>query len=101
MLKLPRILGVAEARRDLSEMLDQVEGGESFIIKGPKKSGALVLNVELFRRLQDAYTELVGELETRKIMEDERAMQALESVPDGRRYTLSEVEKALDEDAGK
>ncbi len=102
MLKLPKVLGVAEARQDLSEILEQVERGEAFIIKGPKKSGALVLNVDVFRRLQDAYMDLIGELETRKILEDERAVQALEStIPDDRRYTLSEVEETLDEDAGK
>lgn len=99
MLKLPGILGVDEARRDLSEILDRVERGEAFIIKGPKKSGALVLNVETFRQLQDAYIELVGELETRKILEDEQVVWALESISDDRRYTLSEVEKMLDEDA--
>lgn len=100
MLKLPGVLGVAEARRDLSEVLDRVERGEAFIIKGPKKSGALVLSVEAFRQFQDAYLELIGEIETYKVLEDERAVRALESVSDDRRYTLSEVEKTLDKDAG-
>lgn len=99
MLKLPGVLGVAEARRDLSEILDRVERGEAFIIKGPKKSGALVLSVDAFRRFQDAYLELVGEIETHKILEDERAMRVLESDSGDRRHTISEIEKMLDEDA--
>lgn len=101
MIRLPSVLGVAEARRDLSEILEQVERGEAYIIKGPKKSGALVLNVDVFRRLQDAHMELIGELETRKILEDERAVKALESTSEDRRYTLSDIEEKLDEDAGR
>lgn len=67
MLKLPRVLGISEARRELSGMLDRVEKGETFIIKGARRGGALVISAETFRRLQEVYLELVGELETERI----------------------------------
>ena len=94
MLKLPEVLGVAEARADMAQMLEEVEKGRTFIIKGTKGREALVINADVFRRLQDAYLDLVGELETTRILSDERAMRALResSGEDPRRlYSLSEV----------
>lgn len=100
MLKLPEILGVAEARDGLSHILEGVGRGETFIIRGPKGKEALVVNAGAFRRMQEAYAELVGELETLKILQDEKAMQALRSVSDdtGERYSLTEVEGMVSED---
>ena len=96
MLKLPRVLGVSEARRELSEVLNQVEKGETFIIKGAGRGGALLIDTELFRRLQDSYLELIGELETDKITRDDTAMEALGAVSSNEtsagRRTLDEVE---------
>ena len=100
MLKLPEVLGVAEARADMAQMLEGVEKGRTFIIKGTKGREALVINADVFRRLQDAYLDLVGELETVTILSDERAMRALrETSGDERRqlYTLSEVEGMVEE----
>jgi PHD/YefM family antitoxin component YafN of YafNO toxin-antitoxin module len=100
MLKLPEVLGVAEARADMAQMLEEVERGRTFIIKGTKGREALVINADVFRRLQDAYLDLVGELETARILSDERAMNALrESSGEERRqlYTLSEVEGMVEE----
>ena len=103
MLKLPEVLGVAEARSEIAHVLEEVEKGRTFIIKGTKGREALVIRADVFRRLQDAYLELVGELETSKILRDERAMVALNESAGGdpeQTYTLSEVEGMVGEEAG-
>jgi hypothetical protein len=100
MLKLPEVLGVAEARGEIAHVLEEVEQGRTFIIKGTKGREALVINADVFRRLQDAYLELVGEVETMKILEDERAMSALRQASgEGlkRTYSISEVEGMIPE----
>lgn len=100
MLKLPEVLGVAEARGEIAHVLEEVEKGRTFIIKGTKGREALVINADIFRRLQDAYLELVGELETIKILSDERAMRALQESSGEtprRLYSLSEVEGMIPE----
>jgi hypothetical protein len=100
MLKLPEVLGVAEARGEIAHVLEEVEKGRTFIIKGTKGREALVINADVFRRLQDAYLELVGELETTKILSDERAMRALQESSgehSSRLYSLSEVEGMIAE----
>ncbi len=99
MLKLPEVLGVAEARAEIAHMLEEVEKGHTFIIKGTKGREALVINAHVFRRLQDAYLELVGELETMKVLNDERVMRALRESSEKREqlYTLSEVEGMIGE----
>lgn len=100
MLKIPEVLGVAEARSEIAHILDKVANGDTFIVKGPKGKEALILSADSFRRLQAAYTELVGELETIKILQDERAVEALRSVSEndtGERYSLSQVEGMIQE----
>jgi uncharacterized small protein (DUF1192 family) len=100
MLKLPEVLGVAEARSEIAHVLEEVERGRTFIIKGTKGREALVINADVFRRFQDAYLELVGEVETMKILGDDRAMSALQesSEDDPKRlYSLSEVEGMIPE----
>ena len=100
MLKLPEVLGVAEARSEMAHILEEVEKGRTFIIKGTKGREALVINADLFRRLQDAYIELVGEVETMKILQDERAKSALEESSSGdqeQTYSISEVESMIAE----
>ena|SRR3712207_1510857 len=100
MLKLPEVLGVAEARSEIAHVLEEVEKGRTFIIKGTKGREALVINADVFRRFQDAYLELVGEIETMKILGDDRAMSALrESADEGSRRlsSLSEVEGMIPE----
>lgn len=99
MLKLPEVLGVAEARAEIAHVLEEVEKGNTFIIKGTKGREALVINAHVFRRLQDAYLDLVGELETMKILNDDRAMRALKesSEEQERLHTLSEVEDMIGE----
>jgi hypothetical protein len=100
MLKLPEVLGVAEARGEIAHVLEEVEKGRTFIIKGTKGREALVINADVFRRLQDAYLELVGEIETMKILNDERAMSALRESSGGdpeRTYSISEVEGMIPE----
>jgi prevent-host-death family protein len=101
MLKLPRVLGVSEARQELSSVLDQVERGETFVIKGAGRGGAFLISAELFRRLQESYLELVGELETERILRDEKAIGVLRAVSpeiSDRRYTLAEIEDMVAED---
>jgi PHD/YefM family antitoxin component YafN of YafNO toxin-antitoxin module len=106
MLKLPEVLGVAEARNELPHVLEDVEKGRTFIIKGPRGREAFVINADVFRRLQDAYLEVVGELETIRILEDEAAVRAIRESSDEERrelFTLSEVESLVgevDEDYG-
>jgi hypothetical protein len=100
MLKLPEVLGVAEARGEIAHVLEEVEKGRTFIIKGTKGREALVINADVFRRLQDAYLELVGEVETTKILDDERAMSVLREASGGdqeRTYSISEVEGMIPE----
>ena len=100
MLKLPEVLGVAEARSEIAHVLEEVERGRTFIIKGTKGREALVISADVFRRFQDAYLELVGEIETMRILGDERAMSALREPSgedSGRLYSLSEVEGMITE----
>jgi len=100
MLKLPEVLGVAEARSELPRVLKDLEKGRTFIIKGPKGREAFVISADIFRRLQDAYLEVVGELETIRILEDETAVRAIRGSSDedqGELYTLSEVESLVGE----
>ncbi len=100
MLKLPEVLGVAEARAGIAHMLEEVEKGRTFIIKGTKGREALVIDAAIFRSLQEAYMELVGEIETLRILRDERAMEAIREVSgeEQQRYTLPEVERVVGED---
>jgi PHD/YefM family antitoxin component YafN of YafNO toxin-antitoxin module len=94
--RLPKVLGVGDARKSMTEMLEEVSKGHPYIIKGTKNREALMIDAETFRRWQDAYMDLVGELETLKILGDKEAMDALRSVSAderGRTYTLSEVER--------
>ena len=106
MLKIPEVLGVAEARSMLPHVLEDVEKGRTFIIKGPKGREAFVISADVFRRLQNAYLEVVGELETIRILEDEAAVRAIRESSDGDQrelFTLSEVESLVgkvDEDDG-
>lgn len=100
MLRLPGVLGVAEARNEIAHVLEEVEKGHTFIIKGTKGREALVISADVFRRLQDAYLELVGEVETAKILGDERAVEALRESSDGSAkdlFTISEVESMVGE----
>ena len=102
MMKLPEVFGVAEAREELSHILEGIGRGDTFVIKGPKGKEALVISADSFRSMQVAYTELVGELETIKILQDENAMKALRAVSEeddtGERYSLTEVEGMVSED---
>jgi hypothetical protein len=102
LLKLPAVYGVAEARNEMAHMLEEVGKGHSFLRKGPKGKEALVTSAAAFRALQEAYIDLVGRIETARILEDETAMRALARVlktgEEGERYTLSEVERMVGED---
>jgi PHD/YefM family antitoxin component YafN of YafNO toxin-antitoxin module len=101
MLKLPSVVGVAEARSKMARMLEEVEQGRTFIIKGTKGREALVIDADVFRSLQEAYMELVGEIETLRILRDERALAAIQEASgeeQEQRYTLSEVERVVGED---
>ena len=100
MLKLPEVLGVAEARSELPRVLEDVEKGRTFVIKGPKGREAFVISADVFRRLQDAYLEVVGELESIRILEDEAAVRAIRESSDedrGELLTLPEVENFVGE----
>ena len=101
MLRVPNVVGTTKFRNDISRIMDAVERGETYIIKGPKDREAYVVNPEMVRQLQDAYLDLVGELETIRIREDEDAMEALRAVAAddvANRYTLEEIEGIVGED---
>jgi hypothetical protein len=101
MLRMPTVLGVAEARNGITRIMDAIARGETFLIKGPKRKEALMVDAELVRRLQDAYVELIGELETLRILQDEDAMVALRAVAADEakgRYSLPEVAGLIDEE---
>jgi hypothetical protein len=102
MLKLPSVYGVAKARSEMAHMLEEVGKGHNFIITGPRGREALMTSAAAFRAMQEAYLDLVGRVETVKILEDEDAMEALARVftsgDEERRYTLSEVERMIRED---
>jgi hypothetical protein len=101
MLRVPNVVGTTKFRNDISRIMDAVERGETYIIKGPKDREAYVVNPEMVRQLQDAYLDLVGELETIRIREDEDAMEALRTVAADdvtNRYTLEEIEGIVGED---
>jgi PHD/YefM family antitoxin component YafN of YafNO toxin-antitoxin module len=75
---IPEVYGVAKARAELTRVLDGVERGQSYIIKGAKGRGeALVVNAEMYRQLQAAYQQAMEELETLHVLADESAMEAI------------------------
>ncbi len=101
MLRVPNVVGITEFRNEISRIMDAVERGETYIVKGSKQREAFVVNPETVRSLQDAYLELVGELETLRILQDEEALRALRAVAADEpknRYTLEEVEGIVGED---
>lgn len=95
--RLPKVFGVGEARNSMTEMLDEVSRGRVFIIKGTKNREALVIDAETFRKFQESYMELVGMVETHKILDDDDATEALRRVEaeGGSGVPLSEVEKMV------
>jgi prevent-host-death family protein len=97
-LRLPTVIGSAEARRKLRTILDRVEKGEPFIITGPNRDGAMVVNLAAYRTLQDAYLDMASQLETMRLREAEgRTEDIKEASKETGAYTLSEVEKLIDE----
>lgn len=91
---LPHTQGVRKTRDNFTKVLKDVAQGETYLVKGPKGRDALIISVDLFRELQDSYLALVSELETRKIVEDEEAMEKLRAADESEDYlTLSEVEE--------
>lgn len=99
--RLPKVFGVGEARKAITEMMDEVSRGQTFIIKGTRNREALMIDAETFRNFQSAYMDLVGELETLRVVEDKEATEALRAVSAGERgrtFTLAEVESIVGED---
>lgn len=93
--RLPKVFGIGEARKSMTEMLDEVSRGQTFIIKGTKNREALMIDAETFRSFQDSYMRLVGLVETRKILEDDDALAALRKIDEEPGFSLSEVEKMV------
>jgi hypothetical protein len=90
-IKVPRSRGVAEARNELPKLLKEVDQGETFIIRGPKGRETLMIDADVFRSLQEAYFALLGELETRNILENEEAKKSLDAALESDDYeTFSE-----------
>src|SRR5215210_5233561 len=101
MLRVPTVMGVTEARNGIKDIMEAVSQGETFLIRGPKRREALMVDAETIRRLQDAYVELIGELETLRIRQDKDAMRALRAVAADEAknlYTLSEVAGMISEE---
>ena len=78
-LDIPCVLGVKEARDSLPEILKGVIQGESYIVRGPRGREALVIGVDTFRELQRSYLALAGELETRRVLDDDQERERLDS----------------------
>jgi PHD/YefM family antitoxin component YafN of YafNO toxin-antitoxin module len=92
--KMPRVRRVTEARNELPKILNAVEDGEIFLVRGPQQREALIMSADLFRELQEAYLKVLGELETKKIVENKEVKSSLDAALDSKDYvTLSEVEE--------
>lgn len=87
-IKVPRSRGVAEARNELPKLLKEVDQGETFIIRGPKGRETLLIDADVFRSLQEAYFALLGELETRNILESEEAKKSLDAALESDDYEM-------------
>jgi hypothetical protein len=87
-IKVPRSRGVAEARNELPKLLKEVDQGETFIIRGPKGRETLMIDADVFRSLQEAYFALLGELETRNILENEEAKKSLDDALESDDYEM-------------
>lgn len=101
--RLPKVFGVGEARKAITEMMEEVSRGQTFIIKGPRNREALMIDAETFRNFQSAYMDLVGEIETLRILGDEEAVEALRAVSadeQGDTFTLTEVESMVGRNEG-
>jgi prevent-host-death family protein len=57
-LHIPEILGIQEAKNRLSQMMKDVEYGQTYIITGTKGRSALVIGLDEFKELQDSYLEI-------------------------------------------
>jgi Antitoxin Phd_YefM, type II toxin-antitoxin system len=71
-LHIPEVKGIQEAKAALSKMLEELERGTTYLIRGPHGKTALLIGVEEFRELQESYLELLAELETRKTLDEEK-----------------------------
>jgi PHD/YefM family antitoxin component YafN of YafNO toxin-antitoxin module len=72
----PEYKGLSEARRHLSDMVEQVQKGEAYVIKSPKGQ-ALMVGLDAFRELQESYLELEGRLAAIRLLEDKEKREAL------------------------
>lgn len=101
--RLPKVYGVSEARTSMPTMIEAVGRGQMFIIKGTKNREALMMDADTFRSFQDAYMNLVGLIETGKILEDEEAFGTLRGVVEEegeRRFSITEVEQMIEDEEG-
>jgi hypothetical protein len=90
---VPKSRRVAETRNELPKMLKEVDQGEAFLIRGPKGREALMIDADVFRSLQEAYFALLGELETRNILDNAEAKKSLDDALESDDYvTFSEAE---------
>jgi hypothetical protein len=91
---IPQVMNVRQARADFSRILREVELGEMFLVKGPRGRDALIISVDTYRALRDAYLELHGKLEARSILEDDEARERLQAASESEDYrTLDEIEE--------
>jgi hypothetical protein len=92
--KMPRVKGVAEARNEFTKIMRAVERGDTFLIRGPRNREALIMSADLFRQLQEAYLKVLGELETKKILENEETKQSFDAARKSENYVpLPEAKK--------
>ena len=91
---IPKVRNVREARTDLSKILRELDCGETFIIKGPRGRDALVLGVDTYRAMRDAYFALLGELEGLQMLQDDEARERLQAAAkSGDHATLDEIKE--------
>jgi PHD/YefM family antitoxin component YafN of YafNO toxin-antitoxin module len=84
-LHIPEVKGVQETKADLSTMLVEVtENSKTYLVRGPHGRTALMMDLEAFRELQEAYLKLVGQLEARRMALDEGERAALAAASETR-----------------
>jgi hypothetical protein len=78
-LDIPKILHIQEAKNQLSKIMDSLEHGQTYVIKGTKGRSAFVIGLDEFIELQEAYVQAIKKLETRRALDKEEIREALKA----------------------
>jgi hypothetical protein len=75
-LNIPEIKNLSEARESLPDIVGAAQEGAVYVIKSPRGQ-ALVVGLDEFKELQEAYLDLEGRLESIRMLEDKGMREAL------------------------